>query len=182
MVNGEPHKREFTYACFVGNNECTGKGLTKKSAQRMAAEKMLKLLNDMPADRRTKNDDFPNPVPIIDLPSVEEILAEYRRLKAPHIKPVPCSLRKRSNFFLELPEDDQSEARKILMEKSAMFATDAEMVHLVCTALNLKYEIVNKWHYKIFSLIDCDYDCVIVDSAGALFEKVIDFFKIMLNV
>lgn len=183
MTGGPAHQREFTVECKVDGSSCTAKGLTKKKARYFAAEAMLLQLSDI--EINNNNDQTVKPLTVLDLPTIEEVIADYRRLKTPHIKPQINLLRIRPNFFLNLPKADRTIARVLLTGKSGIFLGDEEIVHLVCEALKLKYKIedisLKNGIHRIFSL-DCDYDCVIVATVGTLFAKVIKYFKTMLDI
>lgn len=157
--------------------------MTKQKAKYFAAEAMLMQLTDVEINN---NDQIVKPLTVLDLPTIEEVIAEYRRLKTPHIKRQTSILRIRPNFFLKLPKPDRDIARVLLNGKNLMLHTDREIVHLVCEALKLKFRIedihlLNGFH-KIFSLIDCEYDCVIVGTASTLFAEVIKYLKTMLDI
>lgn len=161
--------------------------MTKQNAKRMAAEGMLKLLDNIPAPAENETSNGlgqvgPAPLPFVDLPTIEEVLAAYRRLKKSYIKPITSSIRFRNNFFLKLPLELRSKASDILLGNE--IGTAKEMVHLVCKALRIEYKIGSiRGKFKTFELVDCSYDCVIVEvSYDTLFEKVIDYFMYMLNL
>lgn len=126
------------------------------------------------------------PLTVLHLPTIEEVIAEYRRLKTPHIKRETSLLRIRPNFFLNLPKADRAIASVLLARKNAMFQSDKEIVHLVCESLKLKFKIediyLKNGIHKTFSLIDSEYDCVIVATASTLFAEVIKYLKTMLNI
>lgn len=182
-VVGQAHQPEFTMECRVGGSSCTAKGTTKQSAKRFAAEAMLEQFKDVNVNN---NNEAVKPLPILDLPTIEEIIAEYRRLKTPHIKRQKSLLRIRPNFFLKLPVADRNRARTILLGQSDISRSDKETVHKACEELKIQYKIekivlLNGIH-SIFSLIECDYDCVIVGTTDTLFAKVIDYLKTMLDI
>nr|AFX89027.1 R2D2 isoform b [Mayetiola destructor] len=180
---GLAHLREFTAECQVGGSSCIAKGATKQGAKHYAAEAMLFQLSDV---ENNNNGEMVKPLTFLDLPTIEEIIAEYRRLKTPHIKRETSLLRIRPNFFLKLPKDDRAKASEFITGKDTLFHSDEEIVHLVCESLKLKYKIeeicLKNGIHKIFSLVDCDYDCVIVAKASTLFAKVIKYFKTMLDI
>lgn len=144
------------------------------------------MLEQLKVVETNNNDQTVKPLTILDLPSVEEVIAEYRRLKTPHIKRQTSLLRVRPNFFLNLPKADRAIARVLLTRQNGRFHSDKEIVHLVCESLKLKFMIhdicLNNGNHKIFSLVDCDYDCVIVGTASTLFAEVIKYLKTMLDI
>lgn len=199
-MSGEPHKRIFTFACRLGSKVYEANGSTKSDAKRAAAQEMLKQLSNLDqsqlkidengesADESTSEDsaiEIPRTLPVLELPSVEEVLAEYRRLRTPHLNPVKCALRIRPNFFLKLPPENKQNARNILLGNSIIYGTNKDRVDSICKALNLNYRINSIYcaeRYNIFELVDCEYDCVIVGCGSALYDHVIDYFKNMLNL
>lgn len=131
-------------------------------------------------------DQTAKPLTFLHLPTIEEVIAEYHRLKTPYIKRQTSLLRIRPNFFLKLPKADRANARVLLTTKNGMSHSDKEIVHLVCESLKLKFKIddiyLKNGIHKIFSLIDCEYDCVIVGTDTTLFAEVIKYLKIMLDI
>lgn len=187
---GEPHRRQFTFSCKVGGMEFDGTASTKKEAKQIAAKAMLYYFEEMlkeNASEFSKSSSsgseivVPWVIPLLELPSVEQVLDDYRRMRKPHIKPVVDGLRYRKNFFLKLPEANRREAQKILMDHDYLPSMD--IVDLAFKALNLKYKIDSLPENALrFSLVDCDYDCVICGHRFELFEKIIQYLKTMLNV
>ncbi|XP_031621587.1 uncharacterized protein LOC116339698 [Contarinia nasturtii] len=192
-VIGKDHQREFTFSCRVGTLHTHGKATTKKVARRIAANKMLELLGIVLEENSTTSDSsqtelssvysdtstsVPNAIPVLDVPSVEQILADYRRLKKPYLQPVKNGLRYRKNFFSKLPPSNQSYAKHVLSHRG--FFTSREVVDNACMALNLKYEIKpmsSPPNFERFYLLETDYDCVVIDHIDTLFDKVIDYLK-----
>lgn len=186
------HKPQFTFRCKLGSNETFGTGATKKEAKRKASEEMLTWLEANSGDDTTScgsssissNEIVPNIIPLVDLPSVEEILAEYRRLQKPYIQPTVDGLRYRKDFFIKLPADDRRRAQMILSNRAGLLS-DWDIVDQVCKALALKYEfkaMATPPNYRRFSLIDSKYDCVIIEHADKLCGRIIEYFKTMLNM
>lgn len=110
----------------------------------------------------------------------------YRRLQLPVPESTPLTLRNRHNFFIRLPEEDRNHARKILLDKSKIYGeTCKHKVDLTCDALKLQYKIKNvgknRSNYKIFSL-EGDNDCVLMGKVPDLYDRIVDYFKTMLNI
>lgn len=186
------HRPEFTFRCKLGIIETFGTGPTKKEAKRKASEEMLMRLESNLVDDSTKcdsnsicnNEIIPNILPMIELPTVEETLAQYRRLRKPYIQPVVDGLRYRKDFFIKLPADDRRQAQKLITNRGGVLS-DTDIVDQVCKALKLKYEfkaMSTPTNYRRFSLIDTKYDCVIIDHSDNLCGRIIDYFKTMLNM
>ncbi|XP_055308511.1 uncharacterized protein LOC129572558 [Sitodiplosis mosellana] len=193
-VTGEgSHKPEFTYRCKLGTNETYGVAATKKEAKRIASEEMLKKLEaqleredstSCDSSSICSNEVVPNVLPLMNLPTVEEVLAEYRRLKKPYLQPVVDGLRYRKNFFMNLPAGDRRMAQQVLTNRSDVVSAK-EMVDQTCKVLNLKYEIKpmkTPPNYLRFCLIDTKYDCVFIEHSNKLFSRIVEYFKTMLKM
>lgn len=189
-VGGADHQRVFTMGCKIGYNQCNGTAPKKREARQIAAKKMLELLDEnsltsVDSDGNSVDSDrfeaVPWLIPLLEMPSVKEVLDEYRRLRKPHIKPVTDPLRYRKNFFLKFPEANKKMAQDIL--KNDEICRPMEIVDRVLRALNLKYtnERVQN-NNRRFALVDCDFDCVIVGREHELLPKVVNYLKTMLNV
>lgn len=126
---------------------------------------------------------IPNVLPLMELPTVEEILAEYRRRRKPYLKPIVDGIRFRKNFFLNLPATDKRKAQRVLTDNR--WLSPKEIVDQTCKVLNINYEIRSMYqpsNFKRFSFVDSKYDCVLIDHADKLFIKVADYFRTMLNI
>lgn len=131
------------------------------------------------------SDLVPIVIPLLEVPSIEEILADYRRLKKPYIQPVKDGLRYRKNYFIRLPSADRNNAQQALMHNVSSSISAEDIVDQTCRALHLEYEIramSTPPKYKRFCLLDTKYDCVIIDHIDIIFSKIIDYFKTMLNL
>lgn len=186
------HRPEFTFRCRLGRIEKFGVGPTKKEAKRKASEEMLMHLKVSLVDDSTScdsssicsNETVPDVLPLLELPTVEETLAEYRRLRKPYIQPAVDGLRYRKDFFIKLPADDRRRAQKILNNRGGVLS-DRDIVDQVCKALNLKYEfkaMSTPINYRRFSLVDSKYDCVLIEHSDRLCGRIIEYFKTMLNM
>lgn len=187
-INGEDHCREFTFECRVGPDQCVGAALTKREAKQIAAKNMLERLEDKSLDSESTSGDsidsdnqtVPWVIPLLEIPSVEEVLNEYRRLKKPYIKPVTDGLRYRKNFFLKLPEPNRREAQRILTIDDSFSPID--VVDQTFKALHINYTVEKVSGNKLrFALIDCDFDCVIFGHPHELYFEVIHYLRTMLN-
>lgn len=172
--------------CKIGQNQCNGTALKKSEARKIAAKKMLELLDEniSTSDDSFDSDRFeavPWVIPLLEMPSVKDVLDEYRRLRKPHIKPVTDPLRYRRNFFLKFPEANTKMAQDILKDDEIF--RPIEIVDRVLRALNLNYTVERvENNNRRFALVDCAFDCVIVGRDHELLPKVVDYLKIMLNV
>lgn len=127
-------------------------------------------------------ENVPWAIPIEEIPTVEDVLAEYRRLKKQYIPPARESLRYRKNFFLKLPNENKKKAKQLLIRTHSGFINSRHIVDEVLKALNLDYKVETRCGQCVFTLKDCDYDCVLIARPAELFDKVIDYLKTMLNV
>lgn len=176
-TGGAEHCPIFTAVCRVSSIERTGSGSTIKNAKQIAARAVLDVVqNDF------KNESQPQPVPVPDSP--KKLFRLYREHRKPDIKKIPKTLRNRHHFFLRLPEEDRICAQKILLDESGIY-TNATKVDELCAALKLQYEIrnaqKNRSKYKIFVLVG-DFDCVLIGNESDLYDRIIDYFKTMLNI
>lgn len=194
---------QFIYGCRISEHQTAGKGSTKKEAKQNAAAEMLKVIEkliqstnsilDAPLQQGDVEANIPAQkvetimkvpiLPILELPSVEETLAEYRRMKNGAPPTISDSIRNRTKFFLN--QQNSAKAKEILLDHS-IYLTARERVTRVFGAMNLEFEIQSGpkgTGLLLFMLRDCSHDCVIAgETEDKLFEKVIDFLRTMLNV
>lgn len=133
----------------------------------------------------SSSDVVPNVLPLMELPTVEEVLAEYRRLRKPYIQPAVDGLRYRKNFFINLPAANRRKAQEILTINYMGQLSTKEIVVEALRVLGLKYQITSMdkpANYKRFYLVDSEFDCVIIERGDILFVKIMDYLKTMLNL
>lgn len=186
--SGQDHKKEFTFACIVDKYQCLGTAMKKQLAKQNAAMAMIKLIeekigaNELVSENGLAHSSMA--LNVEDLPSVDEVLAEYRRKKNRQGTQTKGNLRNRKDFFLKLPEQNQMKAKQILMKGYSNPSQAKNIVHEVMEALNLKYEIKRfAKNYAIFTFhIERKFDCTIAESYDGLFNRIIDYLKTMLNM
>lgn len=175
---GEPHRPEFTVVCQLAHIKRTGTFSTKKGAKQIAAQAMLAFVQNISLNENQQQ------IATVDSEPSEKVFRTYRELKKSDIKPISVRIRERHNHFLRLPEEDRLAAYDILRSGGAAIGTNKDIVDLICKTLKIRYEIKDApdqaKNQKIFLLLD-DYDCVIVDHESRLFDRTIDYFKVMLN-
>lgn len=176
---GEPHRPEFTVVCQLAHIKRTGTSSTKKGAKQIAAQAMLSFVQSI-----SQNEDQQQ-IATVDAEPIEKTFRTYRELKKSDIKPISIRLRHRHNFFMRLPIEDREAACQIINDYSVNGGTSKDKVDLVCKALKQKYDIKempnHKHNYKLFVLLG-DYDCVITDKEPELYDRILDYFKVMMNL
>lgn len=184
---GQDHQKQFTFNCIVEKYQCQGTASKKQLAKQNAALAMIKLIEEKIAENELVSE---NGVPHSSatlirevLPTVEEVLADYRRMKCKSTVSVkPGDLRHRKDFFLKLPKENQAKAKQVLMNNTNLVEAKY-IVHEAMEALNLKYEIKKFGANRtIFTLKDSKFDCTISETHDELFDRVIDYLKTMLNM
>lgn len=139
------------------------------------------------ADIVTPNNSPKNLQNEIQPPSApKNLFSKYHELRTSKMQATPLTLGNRHNFFLRLPEEYQIRAREILLDQNGIFGTtNKDKVHLTCRALKLQYNFRSMGkspsNYQIFSL-DGDYDCVLMGKIPELYDRIVDYFKTMLNI
>lgn len=174
---GQDHQKEFTFVCKVEKYESRGTSTKKKLAKQIAAMEMISLIE--------KDGSFGSLVrlDIEDLPSVEEVLADYRRMKNKCVPVATSNLRYRNDFFLKLPREDRSKAEQVLSQDYSDQIQAKKIVYAALAALNLKHEIKRVGRNRaIFTLVEPNFDCVITENNDELFARIIDYLKNMLNM
>lgn len=184
---GQDHRKEFTFACIVGKYQCQGTATKKQLAKQNAAMEMIKLIKEKIEAVELVSEHgllhSSSALSVADLPTVEEVLAEYRRKKQKPSIPVKGDLRYRNDFFLKLPKQNQTLAKQILANNYLNSAEAKYIVHEVMGALDLKYEIKRfGGNRAIFTLIEQKFDCTIAERYDELFDRIIDYLKTMLNM
>lgn len=191
VIGGEEHRKEFKTTCTIDNFQLSGCGFQKKEAKQKAAMEMLAYLKgnadidgtSSESESLSSCSDVPWILPIEELPSVEDVLAEYRRLKSQHHVPkVMTGIRYRKNFFMKLPKENRNQAIQILTHTYTGIVSPKEIVGAALCALGLQYKIDVKSENHIFSLINCKYDCVLIGQSFDIYDKVVQYLKVMLNV
>lgn len=184
---GQDHQKQFTFACTVEKHQCQGTASKKQLAKQNAAMAMIKLIEEkIQANDLVSENGVPHSsvgLTIEELPTVEEVLAEYRRMKCKPATAAKHDLRHRKDFFLKLPVENQMKAKQVLMNDFSNPTEAKRIVHNAMEALNLKYEIKKfGGNRAIFTLKETKYDCTIAESYAELFIRVIDYLKTMLNM
>lgn len=180
-MSGEPHRPSFTYTCQVKDRKCDGTAASKKCAKNLAAKAMLDVVyNDL-----LPNDD--SMIPSMELPDVEEILAAYAKCKSSegNVRPKKRGVRAMCNPFRGVSDEQLRRAASILTGRHLFTTKPSDMIEATCKALKMEYEIKTvRGHANMrqFLLKDSPYDCVLIEEVDILHERVLAYFRIMLNV
>lgn len=180
-MTGLSHDRLFTFSCHVGDKKANGTASTKKGAKEIAARNLIKIIDSY------QNEEYS--LQILELPNIEEILAEYRRLtkNKDYTKPKNAGVRRR-NLFAYKTKEQRNSAIEILKGNDPFLGSSGDIVARTCKSLNVEYDISDiprhRKNYKIFTVTNTDsnYDCVLVGSPHELHDMIIDYFKTMLDV
>lgn len=176
-ASGEPHRPEFKVICRLSSIKRTGKYSTKKGAKQIAAQAVLDVVQNFSDIDRNQQ------LARVDAEPAEKIFRTYYELKKADIKPVVIRLRHRHRYFQDMSEVDFHQAVDILSKDTISTARDK--IDLVCKALKFEYDIKNipdQPTNKMFVIMSGNYDCVLVEESGALCDRVIDYFKTMMNI
>lgn len=184
---GQDHQKQFSFACIVGKYQCQGTASKKQLAKQYAALSMINLIQEkIEAEELDSVDGVQRSsvaLAVEDLPSVEEVLAEYRRMKCKSTVPAMTNLSHRKDFFLKLPEQNQMNAKQVLMHDYSNPAEAKYIVNEAMKALKLKYEIKKfGGNRAIFTFVEKTFECTIAETCEELFGRVIDYLKTMLNM
>lgn len=169
-TGGKDHLPIFSAVCEVSSIKCTAVASNKKDAKQFAARAVLDAIQN-------ENDSANQPKTLFRL---------HRKHRAnTQSKSADDTLRNRHNYFMCLPEEDRNRAREILLDASEKYGiTNKKKIDIVCAALKLQYNIQNmnqsRSNYKVFSL-EVDFDCVHMGKIPDLYDRVVDYFKTMLN-
>lgn len=175
QASGEPHRPEFIVICQMASIKRVGKFTTKKGAKQNAALAMLEVVQSFPDVEEHQQ------LARVEVEPTERTFRTYCELKKSDVKHIPIRLRDRHRYLLKLPIDDRQKAYEVLMKDG--ISTPRDKVDLACKALKIEYEIKDvqeQPNMKMFVLLG-DYDCVLIGESGALCNRVIDYFKNMLN-
>lgn len=167
--------------CQLAGIKRTGTASTKKGAKQIAAQSMLSCVQNI---SQNENDQQVATLATVEAEPTEKIFRTYRELKKSDIKPISVRLRDRHNHFMRLLDEDRKAAYQILKNNEAYIGTSRDKVDLICKALKIRYEIKeipdHPQKYKVF-LLTGDYDCVLVGKEPHLYDRILDYFKIMTN-
>lgn len=167
----------FTAVCEVPSVKRQATASTKKDAKQCAARAVLEAI---------QNENQPQSTAAVSSPPTK-LFRTYRTLR-PNTQATSLTdkLRNRHNFLLTLPVEDRMRARDILLDKSGIYGnSNKDKIAFTCAALKLDYEIrspnKNRQNFKVFTL-KIDKDCVLMGNANDLYDRIIDYFKTMLNI
>lgn len=174
---GAPHAPEFTVVCELASIKRQGTFSTKKGAKQMAAQIMLDVVQQFD---QSDNDKQVALVDKFEPEPVDKVIRTYRDLKKSDIKPVIVRFSNRHNYFARFEMDKRIAVSNILYGPHM----PKDMVHLVCEALKVKYSLKDvpkhPGQLKMF-VLEGDYDCVIVGKDEFLWNKIVNYFKVMFN-
>lgn len=176
---GEPHNPQFTVICQLASVTRTGTSSRKKDAKQIAARKMLELV------QKYHQNDEDMQVATLQSEPPEKVFRKYRELKNADIKPVVVRLRDRHNFLMRLPVEHRIEATKILVDQFGVHGTNKDKIDLICNVLKIKYCIQDvPGHPQSFKIFCLRYnaDCVFTGKEDDLYDRIVDYFKTMLNL
>lgn len=172
-TDGEDHCPIFTAVCQLASIKRTSESVTRKNAKQIAARAVLEIV---------QNENQLQLAPAVSDPPKKLFRSYHELRKTPQVKSMAKTLHNRHNFFLQLPEEDRVRAQEILIDDGI---TNKDKVALACNALKLQYEIQSanrkQPNFKIFSLKE-GYDCVLMGKVPDLYDRIIDYFKTMLNL
>lgn len=175
---GEPHKPIFTVICQVASIKRTGTASTKKTAKQIAAREMLAIL------QHVQQPESQQQVATLDLEPPKKIMRTYREWKNSDVKHTTVRLGERHNHWMRFPKEDRDAVYDILHSNDVANYTDLELVDFVCKKLDLTYDVKtvakHPLQHSVFTLHG-DYDTVLIGKPDKLYERVVDYFKTMMN-
>lgn len=157
--------------------------MRKQFAKQIAAMAMIKLIEGKIETKELETLSTKSTMTFEVLPTVEEVLARYRRVKNKTVPPTEGRLSDRSDFFLKLPEKNRTKAKQILVQDHSDPIEAEIIVYETMAALDLKFEIKQlKANQVVFTLKESTYDCTIKDRKDRIFPRIIDYLRNMLNM
>lgn len=182
-MSGEPHSPSFTYICKINDRTCEGTALSKQRAKNRAAELMLDIVYN---DLIPSNENY---LPIAKVRDVEEVLEEYRRIKAIDnnfgTKKSSCKRISR-NPFVNVSTVLRERAVKLLSPDDLLACSSVEIINAICKAMELEYEITalptHPGNTKQLTLKNCATDFVLIEEESVLGTRFFKYCRNMLNV
>lgn len=183
-VTGPPHLRQFTMSCMVGRHIGEGRSATKKGAQQLAAEMVLRSIT---ADEANNTIAVSEPV----IQPIEEVISTFRKLtrrnrRKINSKEVP--LMDRHRYFESFPDENIEAARAILCGVHDYEEFSAkEKVLLVLGEFSIPHATSSMHDRRgrswiVFELTG-DYDAVFFEtSEEKIWPKAVEYLKNMLNI
>lgn len=184
QATGQSHCPEFTFRCTLSSLVREAKAPKKKDAKQKAAQLMLQVIQEM-------NMHDPEKLKLMEMKDLmdmeeegdEKIIKSYREYKKSDVKKqLGVKLCDRHNFFASLDQERVQEARRNLMNDN--FSYEKRIIEM-CHALKLKYKIEsvpsNQVPLMAFELDHENYDCFFVAFADDFWEKLDEYFRIMLS-
>lgn len=184
QASGPSHCPEFTYRCTLSSLCREAKAPKKKDAKQKAAVLMLQVIQEMNMHDQDK-------LKIVEMRDVmedemevdEKVIKTYRDYKNSDVKKqLGVKLCDRHNFFVSLDKDRVQEAKRFLRDETQSYQCRVdEMLH----ALKLKYKIEDMpslgKSIKAFELEHDNYDCLFMAFEEEFWEKLHEYFEIMLS-
>lgn len=162
----------FYMNCTFKSFQAEGRARTKRDAKKLAAKNMLEQIGDL-----LKGTESDEPMEVAPCHyTIDEVLTLYRK----HHKWNRTSTESLVNrhFFFEKFSAEKKQAVKDLLRS---VESCRNIVHDICKALNIRYQVIEvKPNFKVFELLAEGFDCVIVDQEPEIWNKVVDYFKIMM--
>lgn len=184
QVAGLSHCPQFTVRCTLSTIKREATASKKKDAKQKSAQSVLQVIQEM-----QMND--PDKLKLMEVKDVmdvemevdEKVIKSYREYKKSVVKKqLGVKLHDRHNFFVSLHNDKIQEAKRCLMNESLSYQNRVEEM---CHALKLKYKIENvpstKTPLMSFDLDHENYDCFFVAFAFEFWEKLHEYFQVMLS-
>lgn len=174
-TGGEEHRPIFTARCETSFIKRKATASSKKDAKQLAARAVLDVIQS----------ESENQLAVAVLDRSEGLFGLNGEIRSS----TPCEWTNGDpdTFYVRLNKDDRTNARTILMDTSGVDGImNKTKMDAVCSMLKLEYKIADvvstgSPYYKAFTL-ENGYDCVMIAKIHDLYDRVVEHFKIMLNV
>lgn len=178
QASGAAHSPEFVVECQVASIVRVGVFSSKKGAKQLAAKKVLAVLQDV-----TMNEELLQIAKNRTDEPAEKMYKRYYELKKEENKVKSgIKLGDRYLFFVNLSDDIKDKMKAVL---DNVIETDEEKVHLLCNAMNCKYNqslVPNHPKRNVYCVeIFCEYDLCFANTTPEVYTEILDYVRVALN-
>ncbi|XP_037029080.1 uncharacterized protein LOC119069209 [Bradysia coprophila] len=178
QASGAAHAPEFVVECQVASIVRVGVFSSKKGAKQLAAKKVLAVLQDVSMNEellqiaKNRSDEPPEKL----FKRYYELKKEDNRVKS------GVKICDRYLYFVNLSDEMKSKMREVLHDVNE---SDSEKVHLLCQAMNCKYNkslVPDHPQRDVYCVeIFCEYDLCFANTEPEVYAEILDYVRVALS-
>lgn len=178
QASGAAHAPEFVVECQVASIVRVGIFSSKKGAKQLAAKKVLAVLQDV-----SMQEEFLQVAKNRSEEPPEKLFKRYYELKKEDNR-VKSGVKicDRYLYFVNLSDEMKSKMQEVLDDPNEV---DSEKVHLLCQAMNCKYNkslVPRHKERNVYCVeIFCEYDLCFANTEPEVYTEVLDYIRTALS-